>query len=238
MKEDKTNIEFLNIQMSLALPATVKCSSSAVRGLWVNYDHLSDYCHSTIFMYNDGDRKKLTLRKTTKREWKKRKELLQKALHQIFNEKPDESADTDPNQPRQIDVDKMYTEYEDELTAIERNKMGPNALGLGEFEVNLRRNKIVGGIYQIEYLEQPLQDAKADEGALLRTCKNLFPLRFYLIVVSLVTHPITLLKKDFHYPYRAPEAFKAGQKRSPEEAELEIRSMEENMERMVLVNIE
>jgi hypothetical protein len=27
---------------------------------------------------------------TTKREWKKRKELLQEALTQIFNEKPDE----------------------------------------------------------------------------------------------------------------------------------------------------
>lgn len=50
--------------------------------------------------------------------------------------------------------------------------MGPDSLNLGEFEVNLRRNKIVGGVYQIEYLEQPLQDVKADEGALLRTCKK------------------------------------------------------------------
>lgn len=170
MKEDKTNIEFSNVQMSLTLPATVKCSKAAVRGLWVNYDHLSDYCKSTIFMYDDGDRKKLTLRKTTKREWKKRKELLQKALHQIFNEKPDENAD---DQPRQIDIDKMYTEYEDELNGIEREKMGPEGMALGEFEVNLRRNKIVGGVYQIEYLEQPLQDVKADEGALLRTCRKL-----------------------------------------------------------------
>lgn len=174
MKEDKTSIEFTNIQMNLVLPTTVKCTNAAIRGLWVNYDHLSDYCYSTIFKYDDGDRKKLTLRKTTKREWKKRKELLQKALHQIFNEKPDENPDTDPNQPRQIDVDQMYTEYEDELTAIEREKKGPDALGLGEFEVNLRRNKIVGGVYQIEFLEQPMQDAKADEGALLRTCIEIY----------------------------------------------------------------
>lgn len=51
-------------------------------------------------------------------------------------------------------------------------------------------------------------------------------------------HPIKLLKKDFHYPYRAPQPPQPGQKRSPEEVELEIKYMEENMERMVLVNIE
>jgi cancer susceptibility candidate protein 1 len=157
--------------MSLLLPASVKCAKSAIRGLWVNFDHLSDYCYSTILRYDDNEKKKLTLRKTTKREWKKRKELLQKALFQIFNEKPDESAEGDANQPRQIDVDRMYTEYEDELTAIERQKMGPESLNLGEFEVNLRKNKIVGGVFQIEYLEQPLQDVKTDEGALLRTCE-------------------------------------------------------------------
>jgi hypothetical protein len=115
MKEDKTSIEFGNIQMNLTLPSSLRCTDSAIRALWVNYDHLSDYCNSVIFKYDDGDRKKLTLRKTTKREWKKRKELLAKALHQIFNEKPDDSADADPNQPRQIDIDKMYTEYEDEF---------------------------------------------------------------------------------------------------------------------------
>jgi hypothetical protein len=53
-----------------------------------------------------------------------------------------------------------------------------------------------------------------------------------------VIHPANLKKKDFHYPYRAPEAHKAGQKRTPEEVELEIKSMEENMEKMVLVNVE
>jgi len=53
-----------------------------------------------------------------------------------------------------------------------------------------------------------------------------------------VIHPVNLKKKDFHYPYRAPEAHKAGQKRTPEEVELEIKSMEENMEKMVLVNVE
>lgn len=173
MKEEKTNIEFPKLQMSLNLPSAVKCFNSAIRGLWLNYDHMSDYCHSAILKYDDSDRKKLTLRQTTKREWKKRKELLQKALFQIFNEKPEESTE-EPNQPRVIDVDRMYTEYEDELNAIERAKMGPESLNLDEFEVNLRSHKITGGIFQIEYLEQPLQDVKTDEGALLRTCNSIW----------------------------------------------------------------
>lgn len=48
--------------------------------------------------------------------------------------------------------------------------MGPESLNLDEFEVNLRSHKITGGIFVIDYLEQPLQDVKTDEGALLRTC--------------------------------------------------------------------
>jgi len=175
MKEEKTNIEFTSLAMSLMLPSTVKCFNSAIRGLWLNYDHMSDYCHSAIFKYDDSEKKKLTLRQTTKREWKKRKELLQKALFQIFNEKPEESTD-EQNQPRVIDVDRMYTEYEDELNAIERGKMGPESLNLDEFEVNLRSHKITGGIFQIDYVEQPLQDVKTDEGALLRTCNSILTL--------------------------------------------------------------
>lgn len=184
MKEERTHIEFISLQMTLVLPPSVKCFNSAIRGLWLNYDHLSEYCHSSIFKYDDSERKKLTLRQTTKREWKKRKELLQKALHQIFNEKPEESSE-EPNQPRVIDVDRMYTEYEDELNSIERTKMGAESLNLDEFEVNLRSHKITGGVFKIEYVEQPLQVFKTDEGALLRTCKKLLhnqldTLQYYL----------------------------------------------------------
>lgn len=99
---------------------------------------------------------------------------MEKALFQIFNEKPDDSDEV--NQPRVIDVDRMYTEYEDELNAIERAKMGPESLNLDEFEINLRSHRITGGIFQIDYVEQPLQDVKTDEGALLRTCNSILML--------------------------------------------------------------
>lgn len=64
----------------------------------------------------------------------------------------------------------MYTEYEDELNNLEKEKMGPTAMNLGEFESNLRSHRITGGIFLLEYLEQPLQNVKTHSGALLRTC--------------------------------------------------------------------
>ena len=51
-------------------------------------------------------------------------------------------------------------------------------------------------------------------------------------------HPVKLKKKVFNYPYRPPPPPKPGQRRQPEEVELEVKMMEENMERMALVNIE
>lgn len=172
MKEEKTNIDFEKLKINMLLPSSIKCMNAAIRGLWLNYDHLSDYCYSITPTYDNGDRKTLTLRQTTKREWKKRKELLQKALQQIFaNEKPD---DVEENKPRVIDVDRMYTEYEDKINAVEREKMGPSSLNLDEHEVNLRSHRICGGVFQIEYFEQPLQDVKSDAGALFRTCKSIF----------------------------------------------------------------
>ena len=66
----------------------------------------------------------------------------------------------------------MYTEYEDELNNLEKEKMGPTAMNLGEFEINLRSHRITGGIFLLEYLEQPLQNVKTSYGSLLRTCKT------------------------------------------------------------------
>jgi hypothetical protein len=183
MKEEKTNVELECLKMSLVLPSSIKLSNAAIRGMWLNFDFMSDYCFSVIPTYEDGERKKLTLRQTTKREWKKRKELLQKALIQIFNEKPDDSEEQ--NKPRVIDVDRMYTEYEDGLNAIEREKIGPQSLGLDEFEVNLRSHRITGGIFEIEYFDQPLQPLKSDEGALLRSRNSILLLNYASLIIQL-----------------------------------------------------
>lgn len=39
-------IDFPTIEMLISLPPTVQLQSSALRGLWLNYDHFSDYCSS------------------------------------------------------------------------------------------------------------------------------------------------------------------------------------------------
>lgn len=82
--------------------------------------------------------------------------------------------DKENPQPRVIDIDQMYTDYEDKLNNKERAKMGPASLNLHEFEVNLRSLRITGGLFLIEFLEQPLQNIKTDEGALLRTRREIF----------------------------------------------------------------
>lgn len=83
-----------------------------------------------------------------------------------------DDKDKEAPQARIIDVDKMYTEYEDELNNLEKEKMGPIAMNLGEFESNLRSHRITGGIFLLEYLEQPLQNVKTSSGSLLRTCND------------------------------------------------------------------
>lgn len=68
--------------------------------------------------------------------------------------------------------------------------------------------------------------------------KIIIPKKFNDFVVFPVIHPIKLKKKHYHQAYRAPKPPKPGVRRLPEEIELEIRLMEENMEKLVLVNVE
>lgn len=65
-------------------------------------------------------------------------------------------------------MDKIYNEYEEELNNEIRKQKGPDGLNLRQFDVNLRKHKIVAGIYCVEYLEQPDQDTKTDNKTFLR----------------------------------------------------------------------
>lgn len=69
-----------------------------------------------------------------------------------------------------VDVDKIYNEYVDEQIKGRRQQIGPHALQLKEFEINLRRHRIINGVYALEYLEQPEQDTKLRSNYFLRTC--------------------------------------------------------------------
>lgn len=168
-----TEINFDNLGLQIMFPPTIKCRQSAFRGVWLSYDNFSDYCPSFYMPYRK--RTSRNLRMTTKIEWFKRLEILQSTLDQPEEEIETESLEQEEDEAslksRVIDVDKVYTEYEDTLKKEERKKRGPESLFLGEFEVNLRKCRLVGGIFCIDYLQQPIQNLKISQKTFMRTCK-------------------------------------------------------------------
>lgn len=79
-------IDFTDIGVEMVLPPIIKCHYSAIRALWMDFDHYSDYCHTIDLPYIvDFSR---NIRQTTKGEWKKRKEVLKMVLEEILSDKP------------------------------------------------------------------------------------------------------------------------------------------------------
>lgn len=66
------------------------------------------------------------------------------------------------------DVDKIYAEYEAEVIQARRKSIGPEGLHLGEFDVNLRKYKIIGGVFSLDYLEQPQQNRRLNSRSFIR----------------------------------------------------------------------
>lgn len=165
--------------MEITLPPSVKCKDSAIRVLWLSYDHFSDYSPSYVipfkvdttigivshvsFLIKLLEQIRYTdIGQATRKEWRKRKEIIKSAK---------ESAEDGKSKKNDgiIDVTKIYTEYEDELSKSERKRKGPEGLKLKDFDVNLRKYRMVGGIYCIEYVKQPQQDMKLNSKKYLRT---------------------------------------------------------------------
>ncbi len=98
----------------------------------------------------------------TRKEWRKRKEIIKEAKENVDDGKSKKNDGI-------IDVTKIYTEYEDELSKEVRKRKGPDGLKMKDFDVNLRKYRMVGGIYCIEYVKQPQQDMKLNSKKYLRT---------------------------------------------------------------------
>ncbi|XP_053696746.1 dynein axonemal intermediate chain 7 [Sabethes cyaneus] len=220
-KEDSkhTDIDFPLLGFHLVLPAAVKCHHSAIRGLWLSYDHFSDYCPTYDMPYRQDHR--ADLRIISRIEWKKRKEILKAVYEEPREKRPDDSED-DERSHQFIDIDKIYTEHADELMKKERAKKGAKALSLFEHDVNMRSHRIIAGVYCIDYLEQPMQDVKIGKKSLLRT----------------VPQPGQLTRRKFYQPYRPPPTPQPGVRRLPEEIEAEIKQMEENLDKLALITLE
>lgn len=156
----------------------MKCKNGAIRGMWLNFDHFSDFCPSFRM---PGDREiKLDLSQAAKKEWLRRKEL-EKTARAENESKPAPSYGGGEgavpfdnfeilNMPI-VDVDKLYMDYITDIMKNDRLRKGPQALNLKEFELNLRQYRIVGGIYCLDYFEQPEQSVKLTSKSYLRTGK-------------------------------------------------------------------
>lgn len=110
-----------------------------------------------------------------RKEWKKRKEILKTSNNNPVLPLLDDDVGAVPFDNFEticttaiVDVDKLYTGYVHELNAKRRKLQGPESLCLNEFEINLRKYRIIGGVYCVEYFEQPQQDTKHSSNSYLR----------------------------------------------------------------------
>ncbi|KAH8281343.1 hypothetical protein KR018_011457, partial [Drosophila ironensis] len=223
-------IDFPTIEMQISLPPTVHLQSSALRGLWLNYDHFSDYCASYNLKYSRSANANIL--RQTKREWRKRKEILQAMLDECGREIPlseleqltqdQHSASSQPPKEKSYDVDKLYAEYEDELGKAHRRAIGPEAYGMLETDVNLRKYRIIGGVYCIDFLETPQQDKQLNARSFIRT----------------IASANSLVHKEYYQTYKPPPPVLPGVRRLPEEIEAEMRMIEAALDKLALVTLQ
>lgn len=155
----------------------MKCKNGAIRGMWLSFDHCSDYCPTYNIPFKTIY--KLDLSQAAKKEWRKRKELDELARTEMDVKKPrnvvsDGAVAFDSfeliNTPI-VDVDKLYMDFINDIMRKDQERKGANALNLKEFEINLRQFRIVGGIFYLDYFEQPEQSVKLSAKTYLRTSK-------------------------------------------------------------------
>ncbi|XP_061401960.1 dynein axonemal intermediate chain 7-like, partial [Musca vetustissima] len=220
-------IEFPLMKMLLSLPPSVILYSSALRGLWLNYDHLSDYCPS--FNLKKPRSPHINMLHQTKREWRKRKEILQNMLDECSKEIPlheleqyEQEGANQKSREKNLDVDKLYLEYEDELNKLRRKAIGPESFGLLDTDVNLRKYRIIGGVYCLDYLETPQQDKQLNSRSFIRT----------------ILAPNKLSHKVYYQTYKPPPPPLPGVRRLPEEIEAEMRMVEAALDKLALVTVD
>lgn len=219
----------------------MKCNKGAIRGMWLNFDHFSDCCPS-YEIPRKSFHNNLNLSQAAKIEWKKRKELEQPKLANLNN---DGSASFDTIElinTTIVDIDKLYLDYVTNIMKEDSSRKGPEALNLNEFEINLRKYRIVGGIYCMEYFEQPEQSVKLSSRTYIRTGEYeksfsyLVRIKKEIINIS-VTGPNELRRRLFFQYFRAPEPTPAGVRRLPEEVEAEMKTVERGLSKLAYITI-
>lgn len=168
-------IDLPSIRLNLTLPPAVKCKKGAIRGIWLSFDHFSDYCSSYRMPYEPMHN--MNIIRATKCEWKKRQELEELARSQTISN-PIRHGSNDGAVPFDsfastqspiVDVDQLYIEYINDIIRNVREAQGVKSMQLKEFEINMRQFRIVGGIFCLDYFEQPEQCVKLASNMYLKT---------------------------------------------------------------------
>lgn len=173
------SIDFPSIRLNLTLPPAVKSKKGAIRAMWLSFDHYSDYCPSYRIPYEP--RHNMDILRASKREWKKRRELEQLARSKMPPKPSSRHSSNDLvvpfdafelTQSPLVDVDQLYMEHIANRMRAVRQAQGAGAMNRKEFEMNMRHFRIIGGIFCLDYFEQPEQCVKLASNMYLKTGKN------------------------------------------------------------------
>lgn len=119
-----------------------------------------------------------------RREWNKRKQILKDLLAdtnkdipftelEVYEHGGEFVTQNGKGTSKSQDIDKIYLEYEEELNKLRRKALGPERYNLLDTDVNLRKYRIIGGVYCIDFLEIPQQDVQHNSNCFIRTSKDI-----------------------------------------------------------------
>lgn len=73
-----------------------------------------------------------------------------------------------------MDADTLYANYENKQAAMQKSLKSAEQLGLKQFDINMRKQRIVAGIFYVQHFELPQQDAKIHDKQYLRNRESDF----------------------------------------------------------------
>ncbi|XP_066587951.1 dynein axonemal intermediate chain 7-like isoform X2 [Prorops nasuta] len=243
-------VEFREIGISIKMPLDIDGYCMAIRGLWTIYDHISDtcstyemaeipiesqlnidlltYCQNLYSSKQQIREDQAEEREKRLQEKKAKLEKLQnppavikpdrkkKGKKQIKVKKSEPEADLEPL-PYLPTPDEILLSREEDIRKALRKHL---SIRSEKTEINLRKYKILGGIYHVDLFYQPPQPKDLGKRTFLTTLeipKELKQVPFY---------------KEYHPPAPAPD-----DERTPEVIEEEIKALEAAMEALALVTL-
>ncbi|GLV37041.1 uncharacterized protein CBL_02127 [Carabus blaptoides fortunei] len=220
----RTTLTFPELNLEILFPETMDIWAMCVRAMYVAYDHYSYMCRS----YDaPGVPAELLqdLNEVTKCEWTEKLAAKSNArdAQPVQPEPVDVEDDTAVARRQrefiQVDASAIYIRMEDSQYAAYREQLFTQVTAN---EVNLRRYRIIGGVYYLSLIYQPPQPST---------------LVLQDITLSTLHLPKWLANVPFHIQYQPPAAPEPGVTRKPEEIEADLKKQEQEYDRLVYVTL-